>query len=197
MPISRKIATGSVLVFLLALQCAPSSAATFSTSGASEAGLGDQIGSGFDILTLQSTSGTFTGPATITLNTVDFTAGINAVAPATYSNLFITEALAFNNGIQQQLTLPFSVSINYTDMLSIAGGTFSFLDGDSTWQLVVNPLILGPNPGGTMSGYLTAQVSEVPLPAALPLFASGLGGMSLLSWWRKKRKLNIGAAAAR
>ena len=30
-------------------------------------------------------------------------------------------------------------------------------------------------------------VSQAPLPAALPLFASGLGGMGLFAWWRKRK----------
>ena len=30
-------------------------------------------------------------------------------------------------------------------------------------------------------------VSEVPLPAALPLFATGLGALGLLGWRRKKK----------
>jgi hypothetical protein len=29
--------------------------------------------------------------------------------------------------------------------------------------------------------------SAVPLPAALPLFASGLGGFGLMGWWRRRR----------
>ena len=32
------------------------------------------------------------------------------------------------------------------------------------------------------------NVSATPLPATLPIFASGLGGLGLLGLWRKKRK---------
>ena len=31
------------------------------------------------------------------------------------------------------------------------------------------------------------SLSAAPLPAALPLFATGLGAMGLLGWWRKRR----------
>jgi hypothetical protein len=32
-----------------------------------------------------------------------------------------------------------------------------------------------------------AAVPEIPLPAALPLFATGIGGLGLLGWRRKRR----------
>ena len=37
-----------------------------------------------------------------------------------------------------------------------------------------------------------SDVSETPLPTALPLFATGLGALGLLGW-RKKRKVNLAA----
>ena len=33
----------------------------------------------------------------------------------------------------------------------------------------------------------TPSVSTAPLPAALPLFATGLGAMGLFGWWRKRK----------
>jgi hypothetical protein len=41
-------------------------------------------------------------------------------------------------------------------------------------------------------GHLTSLslVSEVPLPAALPLFAAGLGAMGLMGWRRKRKSAN-------
>ena len=48
-----------------------------------------------------------------------------------------------------------------------------------------------PNAGG--SGFIASPyemrvlASTVPLPAALPLFASGLGAMGLLGWRRKRK----------
>ena len=40
--------------------------------------------------------------------------------------------------------------------------------------------------GNPLRGTLTADLAETPLPAALPLFGSGLGAMGLLSWWRRR-----------
>jgi hypothetical protein len=38
-----------------------------------------------------------------------------------------------------------------------------------------------------LSGTLTAEVSATPLPAALPLYATGLGALALLRWRRKRK----------
>ena len=38
-------------------------------------------------------------------------------------------------------------------------------------------------PGGEIRG----QLEPTPLPAALPLFATGLGGLGLLGWRRKRK----------
>jgi hypothetical protein len=39
------------------------------------------------------------------------------------------------------------------------------------------------------------SVSQAPLPAALPLFATGLGGIGLFAWWRKRRARSVVANA--
>ena len=43
--------------------------------------------------------------------------------------------------------------------------------------------------GTNTAEYLVASVSQVPLPAALPLFATGLGALGLLGWRRKRKAL--------
>ena len=48
----------------------------------------------------------------------------------------------------------------------------------------------------SLQGFGSSEnVSQTPLPAALPLFASGLGSLGLFSWWRK-RKARANAATA-
>ena len=42
-------------------------------------------------------------------------------------------------------------------------------------------------------GDLTVSVAETPLPAALPLFATGLGTLGLLNWRRKRKTAAVAA----
>lgn len=172
-------------------------AVTYATSGFSLGGLGDTIGSGYDYLAGTSVTGALSGPGTIELNELYFTAGVNALAPQYYPNTYSIAQTMTIGSASQQISIPFSLDISYSDTLTIVGGaTFSFLDAGTLWQVAVNGLTLGPNPGLTMTGSLTAQVtgvSQAPLPAALPLFASGLGGMGLFAWWRKRKATAIAA----
>ena len=165
-------AVGIAIAFL----CAPlASAATYSTTGsATQVSLGDTLGTGFDVLTISGASGALVDGGSIVLNNIAFTAGVNAITPTTYTGFSFTEYMTVDSGTPQQLTIPFNLSINYSDTLTIVGGTtVSFLDNGSLWQIVVQSLTIGPNSGGTMSANLMATVtdppagvSQVPLPGA-------------------------------
>jgi hypothetical protein len=48
-------------------------------------------------------------------------------------------------------------------------------------------LSLLQNPNGPLNARGTASFSLVPLPAALPLFATGIGGLGLLGWRRRRK----------
>ena len=170
-------------------------ALSYTTSGLSQplTHLGG-AGTIIDNLFVFGSSGPFVDGGTINLNYLVFTAVNTGIH--TNNAYSFTETMTINNGVPQQLTIPFSLSISGTDTLKIAGGsTFSFLDAGTLWQVVVNGLTLAlpTGPGGSVGGWLTAQVidppgvSEAPLPAALPLFASGLGALGLFSWWRKRQ----------
>jgi hypothetical protein len=47
----------------------------------------------------------------------------------------------------------------------------------------------------SLQGFGSERVSQTPLPAALPLFATGLGGLGLLGWMRRKWKRTAATAA--
>jgi hypothetical protein len=172
---------------------------TYSTSGSpTQMKLGDTIGSTYDQLQILGvTNGTINSdPDTILLNTLIFTAGVNATVPAAYQNFSFTEDVTIGTG-SGSLTVPFNLSINYSDTLTvIAGTTISIAVGTSLWNIVVDGLTIGPNGGGPMTGYLMAQVSDpraTPLPAALVLFGTGLGAMGLFC---RRRKLKTSAVPA-
>ena len=182
-------------VLVAAVWFAPDAyAITYSTSGTSELfSLGDQMGtsSDYDQLMVNGVSGTLT-TGTISLNTLDFTAGVNAYVPATYTYSFDETMTVSDGGGTQTLTVPFNISINTADTISILGGNSLVFAVDNTdWDIVVNALTIGPNPGGTMIANLTATVTDppgvTPLPGTLVLFASGIGIIGLIGW-RKKHK---------
>ena len=50
-----------------------------------------------------------------------------------------------------------------------------------------NLYIVGEGAGGGVFRIASAAVDPVPIPAALPLFAAGLGAMGFLSWRRKRK----------
>ena len=61
---------------------------------------------------------------------------------------------------------------------------------------VLNASGTSGNPMGLRVEFTERSASlATPLPAALPLFASGLGGLGLLSWRRKRKKGAFLAAA--
>jgi hypothetical protein len=66
-----------------------------------------------------------------------------------------------------------------------------FYDSSLTWAFA-NYDSSGTRVGGDLGNY---TVTATPLPAALPLFATGVGALSLLGW-RKRRKAAAALAAA-
>jgi hypothetical protein len=169
-----------------------------------QTGLGDTLGSAsiYDTLKIIGASGSI-GPDTtsIVLNELIFTAGPNAIVPADYVNQFsFTESVTINDGTSSgtgDVKVPFDLSINYSDTLSIVGGSkVSIPVGSSIWNIIVTGLTFSPNSGGSEVGFLTAQVSDplaTPLPAALVLFGSGLAAMGILGR-RKSPRVSKGPA---
>jgi hypothetical protein len=78
--------------------------------------------------------------------------------------------------------------------------TVNILANDSPITLTLSGLFTGYcppagacfTPNSTFSYDFTPNVATTPLPAALPLFASGLGAMGLLGW-RRRRKVQATA----
>ena len=94
-----------------------------------------------------------------------------------------------------------SFTANRTGSNSIAltfAGTLSGPGGLSQPAFAILTASQVGGPGTSISWSLTntsvSQPAFTPLPAALPLFAAGLGGLGLLGWRRKRRRSSAFAA---
>ena len=97
-------------------------------------------------------------------------------------------------------------AITATASAGPTSGTFtSTLSGTNNWQLETLAFIaaststtitlIGYSANRSYIGLDNVSVTATPLPAALPLFATGLGALGLLGW-RRKRKNSAALAAA-
>jgi hypothetical protein len=135
---------------------------------------------------------------------VDVDLGIMANSSSLPSGTFIS-------GDYSVVSTSTTVPVNLSSLSwSLAAGSYWLVaiatsGSDASWQAGSTGLFAsdGATGGGTWTGQdlpipmaliSTATVSATPLPAALPLFATGLGAMGLLGW-RRKRK-NAAAIAA-
>jgi hypothetical protein len=178
-------------------------AMTYSTTGFYEEGLGAQgsfITSAppvYDIITAAAVPNGTLGPL-ITLNPITFNVGVNAVVPNPTNPYTLTEDMSINGGLATPISIPFNVDISYTDLLTFAGGSIGNVDG---YSVTVLPLSIGRLAAGvSQTADLQAEIfspngqfaSATPLPAALPLFAGGLGVIGLVAG-RRKRKAQAAA----
>lgn len=151
----------------------------------------------------------FTLPANFlnaSLNLTTFAVDDRAVLQLNGSNVASTGILA-NPGIPTMvLSLggpndPFT--FEYLNSGPFAPITGPFVVGLNTLHLIMNETATGivgnlnttvaQLTGVSLEGAVTFDIATTPLPAALPLFAGGLGALGLLGW-RRKRKVAALAA---
>lgn len=118
-------------------------------------------------------------------------------------------SLDLNTGTPQPAFAYASQDANLTDLNNptlstinlsnyIAPGSFSdrFFFGSSqvasNFGLLVFSIVNNEDIFATVNGVATSEAATTPLPAALPLFASGVGALGFLGW-RRKRKTAIPA----
>ena len=158
---------------LLALTAAPAVAASYVTDTSTYGSLGDTIGSPFDIVTLNSVTGTATTFGTYLVNTVDFTVGVNATVAATSSGTLTNTATV--DGSPFTYTVPYTITIGGSDSITLGGNTF-YTDGVKVHFNALTFTDVGV--GQTASGDLTATIS-VPEPATWAMMVAGFGLVGL------------------
>jgi hypothetical protein len=109
-------------------------------------------------------------------------------------------ALNIPNGPFDQVTFDYQDGTSNSFVISSSSRTWTMFDVTS--DLVVGETLTGFSIFGTSSGptyfddfSILTTSTTTPLPAALPLFATGLGAMGLFGW-RRKRKAAASLAAA-
>jgi hypothetical protein len=73
------------------------------------------------------------------------------------------------------------------------GGLWSHEFGSGGSNGSPNTLYFTDGINGQLDGLFGAITAPTPLPAALPLFASGLGALGLLGWRRKRTTRSVAA----
>ena len=79
------------------------------------------------------------------------------------------------------------LDLGFSGALTDAGGTFTLSGFEDELTGFESRLING--------GSITTEIAATPLPAALPLFAGGLGALGLFGWRRKRKNATAIAAA--
>ena len=148
----------------------PAHAVTYTTNTVTYTAVGDEIGSPFDIVTLGSATGDFTGFGTYLLNNVSFEVGINSNSVRTVTGSFDDNAVTIGS-----FTLPYSVAytlaIDASDTLTLGGNSYRF----GNIGITINPLTLNAGVGQTATGELTATVAFVPEPGTWAMMIGGIG----------------------
>ena len=157
---------------------------------------------------ISATAGTFTDPVN-----PGFCVGSTSVAPACGANSGVSGAIGFaaSSPTLDKITFGFAGSTAGagTGSFTIDLGHFINLHGETILGITLASSTLGGatitdswngtdglfhfsttsdfNALGGANAIFNVQVASTPLPAALPLFVSGLGAMGLLGWRRKRK----------
>jgi CHRD domain len=201
-----RIATPLAVIAGLALPTTsgPAAAATFSASlsGTNEVPSNGSPGTGSVTALLDTTAQTlelivsFSG-----LTTPDVAAHIHCCAPLG-TNVGVATTIPTFAGFPLGVT-----SGTFDSTFSLANSTFynpAFVTLEGGLAQAEAALIAGIEDGQSYfnihttnfpGGEIRGQLEPTPLPAALPLFATGLGAMGLFGWRRKRKASTVLAAA--
>jgi hypothetical protein len=170
--------------------------------------------------TLTSNTGNVTTAATITSGAPDLVTSIvtdntGLVTLSTVIGLATPTPVTLNSTFTKTFTTALGTFVENLTVSSVTTGLQSLgiaASGTITETVLLSGSLLASAPvfysasytqnggpgaqiNGSFNDSTTAPIGGTPLPAALPLFASGLGALGLLRW-RKKRKNAAAIAAA-
>jgi PEP-CTERM motif len=183
----KYLARAIIIVAILALPTIKPASASgiYSTGGGGVVGIGDNLNTLFDQLSLTPLPDTvFNGPGIYKLNDLTFTVGVNssyiydpAVVPALSESLTI-------NGITHTLDVPYSIHIDYADTITIAATNVTPLYFPG-YKVTLDSLVLGPDGVGAFSGALDATISTVPEPSTWAMMILGFAGVGFMAYRRR------------
>jgi hypothetical protein len=192
--------TRCVLAAIISVLCVANAKASTITYTESATVSGSLNGTSFtnELLTLTGTGDTATIVGTTGYITISLTPSFSVagVGSGTLTSPFVVFEQQSNSAVGFELTGSLdlldtfnAVFATYNLSTSIGPATgSSAINAGHSFSTNVGPLILTSAGDATFTavGGSGPPPSAVPLPAALPLFATGLAGLGLLGWRRKK-----------
>ena len=186
----RKLLISSALAVLFAMDAVSARAdVVYSYTGAAFTTVSGSYTTSMKVtgsIDLTSALGANFGPAIVTPNSFSFSDGLQTFTNATPSLSSQFELATDPSGhitsfwdVAFSIPSPFGTGFDEITVTSAGDNPQDF------WTCGTYPACFSTayvNTAGSWSG----PVSAVPLPAALPLFATGLGALGLLGWRRKK-----------
>jgi len=153
-------------------------------------------------LTIFGNNGSFSlsAPGTVTYSIYDVTTNIAALTghtagPAAFTDLgsgtvFGSTSITATSTFGAMPQLEIDLSGGLSNFASALGGLLALGGGSN---LTGNQGLLWISSFRNPAAQLTLDVNPVPLPAALPLFATVLGGSGLIAWRRRRKQLRAKA----
>ncbi len=164
--------------------------------------LSNSVGPGFTTTADPTEFAIFNNTVTPTLVTGPAATGWIMNGTANGDTITLT---AIGNGSASQMILPDGTTFPNADQSITSGAlnplvigvpTFNIADSNITTATTISAVVIGfgANADFTAPETLIQAIPVVtPLPATLPLFASGLGALALLGWRRKKKTVALAA----
>jgi hypothetical protein len=167
---SRKLAVAtSLFCGLLFSGSGPARAVTYDVSGSN--------GVGYTL------TGTIVADATLsTITSVNLIETSSSASSITSFISYSSPVLVIDPSIYGTVFLSFAGGPTPAQLAALIPGYFQ-----TTYGCGTDPICVAILTQDSFVATATAEVSATPLPAALPLFAGGLGALGLLGWRRKRK----------